>query len=61
MVDPNDDTNVSAAFPLSFIIDHPLLALERPEISQITNKLDPSDDIKFQMTNAVDESEVIVT
>ena len=61
MVDPNDDTNVSAPCTLPFQIDYPTLSLERPEISQITDKLDPSDDIKFQMTNAVDESEVIVT
>jgi hypothetical protein len=60
MVDPIDDTIVSAPFRLPFVIDHPTLSLERPEISQISDKLDPSDDIKFQMTNAAEGSEVIV-
>ncbi len=61
MVDPNDPSNKSPEFRLPFEIDHPVLKIERPEISQITDKLDPSDDIKFQMTNAVDESEIIIT
>lgn|GEM_PF-5092662 len=61
MVDPNDSSNVSAPFHLPFEIDYPVLPLDRPEISQINDKLDPSDDIKFQMTNSVDESEVIIT
>jgi len=61
MVDPNDPTNKSPEFRLPFEIDHPTLTIERPEISQITDKLAPSDDIKFQMTNAADGSEVIIT
>jgi hypothetical protein len=55
MIDPNDTTgtNKSAEIRLPFEIDYPVINLERPDISNI-DKFDSGDDIKFQMTNAVE-------
>ena len=62
MIDPNDatGTNKSGEIRLPFEIDYPLINLERPDISNI-DKFDSGDDIKFQMTNAIEGSEVRIS
>lgn len=62
MIDPNDTTgtNKSAEIRLPFEIDSPILNLERPDIANL-DKISSGDDIKFQMTNAVEGSEVRIS